>query len=290
MRQCVELFSKLRINQLYLVVDTDEEPEELVNTALAAKMYALDEVCRRHFVDLVPTIIISTANQSISLDLLRNFSQKTIALFLQFEKGQCSDTACYDVCQGAISTIAMAGFRSIILSCTSFVSTTVNPVLIANYFDLTVVSYNTDDLLNPSLFAKPLLCTQTLLGLLSNSAALTKERGQTVNILPAVLDSDFMYPLLFTKLVSYLHGGFAWNRAGICDMLGDFKSSKILRETMSQFIFGQASEDVSDLLSSALDLLTTQRYTDDSNTADIVVSSPSSASNTQGKFSMSAFD
>lgn len=43
-------------------------------------------------------------------------------------------------------------------------------------------------------------------------------------------------------------------------MLGDFSDSKILRETLSQLVFGQASEDVPDLLSSALDLLTSQKY------------------------------
>ena len=281
MRQCIELFSKLRLNQLYLVVDVDcDDDEERYNaTAMAAKMYALDEVCRRHYVDLVPTIIITSDTQRISLDLMRNFSQKTIALFLHMDQSQCSsESACFDMCQENFQTLAMAGFRSVVLSCSPYVSKLIKPALLAHHLGFTVLPFNTDDLLNPSLFAKPILCSQTMLGLLSRSSSLVLERGQSVNILPAMLDSDFMYPLLYSKFLCYLHGGFAWNRAGVCDMLGAFEDAKILRETMSQILFSQASEDVSELLSSALDLLTTQKYSDE----NVETGEKQSPGNTQG--------
>jgi hypothetical protein len=281
MRQCIEVFSKLRLNQLYLVVDVDENEEDGgQNMAIAAKMFALDEVCRRHYVDLIPTVIILTATQRVSLDLLRNFSSKTVALFLHLDQSQCSESACIEVCQEALSTIAMAGFCSVVLSCSLFVSKVVNPHLRALHVDLTVLLFNVDDLLNPSLFAKPILCTQTIHGLLSRASALVVERGQSVNILPAMLDSDFMYPLLHTKFICYLHGGYAWNRSGVCDMLGTFEESRILRETMSQILFNQASEDLPDLLTSALDLLTTQRYSGTCADSDEI----SAVRNTQGYF------
>lgn len=173
MRQLVELLSKLRINQLFLVIDTDEGDNADFNTAIAAKTYALDEVCSRHYVDLVPTVIITSANQRVSVDLLRNFSQKTIALFLLLEApaaGDESESSCYDACKAAVAAIALAGFKSIILSASSYAQEMANPSVIAHRYDLTVMSYNIDDILNPSLLAKPLLCVQTTLRLLSTAS------------------------------------------------------------------------------------------------------------------------
>jgi hypothetical protein len=273
MRRCIELFSKLKINQLYLVIDTDEGENADFNSVIAAKMYALDEVCRRHYVELIPTFIISHHNQRISIDLLRNFSHKSLALLLHLESPDndndndatdFSESSCYDTCKAAISTIALAGIKSIILSTSSYVDKMASPEIIAHRFDLTVFKCDIDELLNPSLFTRPLLCFQTTIGLMSKSSLTAKQKSQSSYILPVILDSDFMFPLLFAKFSSYLHGGFGWNRVGVCDMLEDFSDCKILRETLSQFLFETPSEDLNELLSSSLDLLTLQKYSDDS--------------------------
>ena len=266
MRSTIELLSKLRINQLYLVTDTEDGNGGELSTSIASKMYALDEVCRRHHVDLVPTVIINHSSQRISVDLLRNFSQKTIGLFLLLESEgvdeEASESLCYEACRSALSAVTLAGIRSVTMACSAYTRKMANPVVIAHRFDLTITDYKLDDLISPSLCTKPILCIQTTLGILAKTSQRVLDLGQNVSILPAIIDSDFMYPLVLAKYTCFLHAGFAWNRTGICDMLGDFVDSKILRETLSQFLFGAASEDVNDLLSSALDMLTTQRYLD----------------------------
>ena len=266
MRTTIELLSKLRINQFYLVIDTEDENGGELSTSIASKMYALDEVCRRHHVDLIPTVIINDSSQRISVDLLRNFSQRNIGLFLLLEKEgtdtETSESLCYEACRSALSAITLAGIKSVTLATSAYTRKMANPAVIAHRFDLTVTDYKLDDLIAPALCAKPILCVQTILGILSRTSQAVLDKGQNVSIFPAIIDSDFMYPLVLAKYTCFLHAGFAWNRTGICDMLGDFVDSKILRETLCQFLFGVASEDVNDLLSSALDMLTTQRYLD----------------------------
>lgn len=70
-RETVELLSKLRINLLLLVMDTlsnnDEQYNrniELENQQSTTKVYAIDEVCRRHGISLAPTILITSIFQS----------------------------------------------------------------------------------------------------------------------------------------------------------------------------------------------------------------------------------
>ena len=157
------------------MIDVDEGDNADFNTAIASKMYALDEVCRRHFVELIPTVIMTTTNQRISVDLLRNFSQKTVALFLLFEKPSMETeqtTSCFDACRHAISTVALAGIKSVILASSPYAEKMASPSIIAHRFDLTVLMYQMDEILNPSLYAKPLLCVQSMLGLLSNASML----------------------------------------------------------------------------------------------------------------------
>lgn len=277
---------------MYVVIDADDDSNDCTSagfsTTIGSKMYVLDEVCKRHYVDLVPTIIITSTDQRISIDLLRNFSQKHVALFLLLEDPDIcessdsnnideNEAACYDVCRAAMSAITLAGVQSITLCASAYTERTVKPSVIAYRFNLSVVDYKIDELLNPSLCAKPILCVQTTLGLLSRTSKLVQESGQGTSIFPALIDSDFMYPLILAKYTCFLHAGFAWNRNGICDMLGDFVDSKILRETLSQLLFGTASEDVTDLLASTLDMLTTQRYLDVSD----VPSNPESPINTR---------
>jgi hypothetical protein len=73
MRETVEFLSILRINSLFLVIDTDDiasslghQPDQshLIETAPAAKIYAMDEICKRNHIELVPTLMINSITQT----------------------------------------------------------------------------------------------------------------------------------------------------------------------------------------------------------------------------------
>lgn len=56
----------------------------------STKVYALDEMCKRHCVDLVPTLIIQSIHQRLPLDVLKNFSHSMISIVFVFDQHSIS--------------------------------------------------------------------------------------------------------------------------------------------------------------------------------------------------------
>lgn len=73
LHELVKLLSTARANQLFLVIDTVDDPCRLdqsddrhthvAHVAAATKLYALDEICKRHFLELIPTIVLTDPRQ-----------------------------------------------------------------------------------------------------------------------------------------------------------------------------------------------------------------------------------
>mmetsp|Transcript_23747 Transcript_23747/g.23961 ORF Transcript_23747/g.23961 Transcript_23747/m.23961 type:complete len:514 (+) Transcript_23747:118-1659(+) len=71
MRRVVEVLSRVRVNQLFLVLDTERQmrdegrEDDIQNDSLSdsSRLSSLDEVCHRCGVDLIPTIVITSTNK-----------------------------------------------------------------------------------------------------------------------------------------------------------------------------------------------------------------------------------
>ena len=130
LRDMVDLISKIRINVLYLIIDTvddevavcqddlmqekgnteeeitaTEEKEDVKssekkdmtlsdqdsNDAVTSHIAALDEICDAACVELVPTVTISSIKQRLSSTLLRKFNHTMICIIFAFDRASVQD-------------------------------------------------------------------------------------------------------------------------------------------------------------------------------------------------------
>ena len=133
----------------------DEEEEEEAEV-IPANIKALDEICDNVCIELIPTVILSSVYQRLSLSLLKSFSHTMICLIftynlqsvraeLEMEKKKnltsniliiddiISDSDCEFVCKKAfeeiLNTIVITGFSSLTFSCTNWTSKIINPMV-----------------------------------------------------------------------------------------------------------------------------------------------------------------
>lgn len=64
-------------------------------------MYTLDEMCRRHCVDLIPTLVIQSIHQRLPLDVLKNFSHSMISIVFVFDQHSISAELAADAAAAA---------------------------------------------------------------------------------------------------------------------------------------------------------------------------------------------
>ena len=116
----------------------------------STKVYALDEKCRRHCVDLIPTLVIQSVHQRLPLDVLKNFSHKMISLVIVFDQHSVAEelksgssksiedniditaevcAACITACELVIKDAHLAGCTTISLSCSEWTRHTADPVV-----------------------------------------------------------------------------------------------------------------------------------------------------------------
>lgn len=130
LRDIVDLISKIRINVLYLIIDTvdnevavqqddsiqekgisedgiiaTEEKENVKssekkdmtlsdqdsNDAVSSHIAALDEICDAACVELVPTVTISSIKQRLSSTLLRKFNHTMVCIIFAFDRASVQD-------------------------------------------------------------------------------------------------------------------------------------------------------------------------------------------------------
>lgn len=116
----------------------------------STKVYALDEKCRRHCIDLVPTLIVQSVHQRLPLDVLKNFSHSMLSLVLVFDKhsvaaelaadhpGQQGEStvdmasvaaACITACERIVKDAHLAGCSTLSLACSEWVRQVADPVV-----------------------------------------------------------------------------------------------------------------------------------------------------------------
>jgi ankyrin repeat protein len=286
MRDAVQLLSKLHINRLFLSVESDainvgaafpgaetsddetREDSSLDHegNSLATKICAIDETCRRHGVELVPTLVISCVKQCVQMDsVIKNFSHSTVCLLFLLEpaavdielKANCfdhnefvpgvtipgrfltadgqlsSEEAARFTCVHAMACAQLAGCQSILIGANDWTTTYGQPLLQAAAAGLNATQRDLATLFPASRAVKPVVCPEALLSSLSDLSSRACALGHPTVLMPAMLDGNFAYPLLLTKYACFLHAGFAWNTRGVMDMLGDSWDMTLLHECYS---------------------------------------------------------
>lgn len=118
-----------------------------------------------------------------------------------------------------IALVQEAGFQTVILVTSPWLKHIANPQAIAFSFGLQC-SERPAGLLFPAIhFAKPLICSQEFIRSVASSIAKSLQQSNSMCVLPAFIDSEFMMPGLLLKYLMFLHGGFTWNYATSMDML-----------------------------------------------------------------------
>ena len=198
MKENIQLFSEVRINMLFLVIDSttvddakfqlinndqeeykyqggEKEGEEegkgeecrnehenfIENEVISSNIKAFDEICENVCVELIPTVILSSVYQRLSLSLLKSFSHTMVCLIftydlqsvrseLEIERKRVSGTddlmidnivsdwdceiKCEESFREILNAIVITGFSSVTFSCSKWVSRTVNPTVCPSLF------------------------------------------------------------------------------------------------------------------------------------------------------------
>ena len=201
MKENIQLFSEVRINMLFLVIDSttvddakfqqinndqeeykyqggEKEGEEegkgdecrnehenfIENEVISSNIKAFDEICENVCVELIPTVILSSVYQRLSLSLLKSFSHTMVCLIftydlqsvrseLEIERKRVSGTddlmidnivsdrdceiKCKESFHEILNAIVITGFSSVTFSCSKWVSRTVKPTVCPSLFYIT---------------------------------------------------------------------------------------------------------------------------------------------------------
>ena len=188
MRDIIELLSRLRVNMVLLVIDTttiedaerqhsrvemerDEaqqggsalqsssedavvsssgQGQGMGHDLIGRSIVAIDEVCDSVCVELVPTVVIESVTQRLSLSLLRCFSHSMICISFKFDSDsvraellaekrklnqiesvsetECED-ACFVVCDAAFQAAVVIGFSAVTFSCSKWTKKVCDPLV-----------------------------------------------------------------------------------------------------------------------------------------------------------------
>ena len=185
MRDIVELLSRLRVNVMLLIIDTttiedaerqsrgiEMERDEaqqggsalqsaadgaassssdgIGHDLIGRSIVAIDEVCDGVCVELVPTVVIESIAQRLSLALLRCFSHSMICISFKFDSDsvraellaekrklnqiesvsetECED-ACFVACDAAFQAAVVIGFSAVTFSCSKWTKKVCDPLV-----------------------------------------------------------------------------------------------------------------------------------------------------------------
>lgn len=288
MRDQVELLSRLRFNLILLVVDSDTENNEITNTKSEEsiiRVYALDDICKQICIDLVPTIIITSLNQSLPVETLRNFSCKMVAIVFQLSPesiiAELKKTntiitevttlieLLQDTCSRVLGEVQVAGYSSLILVGSEWVNTNVDLMSLASDKGLFAIERDLNLLFPKSLFSKPFLSTQSYCFSLQNYAHQVDKKKSSIAVFPAFMERDFLFPSMLLKFYCFMFSGYIWNLNSSEDMLGDaggsydgsMFSTAIVREVMTLLLFPlKAGSTRTEQFSTALNLFTGDKF------------------------------
>lgn len=249
----IELLSKIRINELYLIID-NKSPNSTNN---CASLNALERLCHRHCVILRPMVVINTVDDTISTNILGNFTSNSIGVVFTYDKTSYkthlvsneidspaeSGLKLYrDHLIFILELIKLTGFTSICLSSSHWIHNTLHPKEIVKnefYFPGGVVCYDFEYMFPNDLHIKPICGSMhSYTSLLSNHALNAVDKGFSTIFYPIVIERDFIYPMVLLKFTCFSYGGLVWNRNCVMDMLGpDMNDMPLLQKVSCWLLF-----------------------------------------------------
>ena len=241
-RNMIQLLSKLRINMMHLVVDCFESgtargvgvgdntanrigTTDIVASSDNTKLFAIFEVCSRHCVELVPTIVISRLHQSMDIDMMRNCNSRTMNIIFLYEQRQVAaeisealtlaqaqnESSDYvnvngvdikrqklttqaieeAICKAIVNVLQqaqLAGFNSVSIGASAWTQRAADPLRIASNLGLAAILHDDLDVVYPkALFTKPVVSAQCFASTISRCTARARgEAGYDVDITSSV--------------------------------------------------------------------------------------------------------
>lgn len=267
MKQIVEKASQLRVNQLFLMIDTipiyEESSTESTPTASAShthktvhfasspsqgvdvesshnsiskvstRLYALDEVCRRHCVELIPTVSLTIPNTMVVMSALRNFCSHIICLVLSFDPSPASNTKltaedktldsyiqdCIVCCVKVMTSAQETGCRAILLSASNWTTSHINPVDIALSLGLNVKAITLTNVCSPQLQYRSVFSHSPFVSAMNSVVKNVVSKGIDFILLPSLSTAEFAYPAILNSFYLFLFAGLAWSREASSDLL-----------------------------------------------------------------------
>jgi hypothetical protein len=210
LKTMVDLFSKLRINRLILLLGDDVA--EGIADEKSVSIYSLDEVCRHYCVELIPSLVLSNPSVRISNCILKNFSNSVLFLIFLFEETSCNVEESVLACKENLLAAQSAGITSVNIACTPWMRNNCHPSDIASSIGLRAVEQSLESLCSFDLSMKSLSSVDSIIENISKYAHEVYSKGLSSSILPGLLDSFFVSPLCLTKFYTFLHAGYSWNR------------------------------------------------------------------------------
>lgn len=235
LRSTIEMLAKLRINRFILLLN--EESSAATTDEGTVSIYSLDELCRRHCVDLLPAVVLSNTHQRLSATLLQNFSNTVLFIFFLYDE-TCDAEACSKACRDNMLIAQSAGISSLHISTSPWMhQSNCNPLDIASSLGMRAIDQPLDSMCPFSLSMKALNGVDAVLDNFSRYSLDMLSKGRSCAILPGLLNSFFTTPLVLIKFYIFLHAGYSWNRLASADHFAHPGDISIMKDAVRMVLF-----------------------------------------------------
>ena len=246
-------------------------------------IYSLDEFCHRYCVELIPVLVFVSPGQRLSVSLLQSFSS-SVAHFVFLFEDDCSDQDCISCVRENGVLAKSSGTTSLVLASNAWTKTHLNLLDMALSLGLKAIDVSIDLFCPFSLSTKSLSSLESIVDSISTYCDVLAAKGLSSSVLPGLIDSFFLCPMIISKFYVFLYAGYVWNRSSSqLYFESDPTNLSFMKETMRMVLFPSQfhTRNVSDAYHNTdviLNLLASNQVSPDS--ANIRASSRNLAENT----------
>lgn len=200
-------------------------------------IYSLDEICHRHCIELIPLVVFVTPAQRMQVSILLSFSSTVIHFVFLFDDG-LSPEDCIQCCRENMILAKSSGVTSLVLACNSWTKIQCKPFDIALSLGLRAVEQTVDSICSFSLSSKSLSSLENIVENISTYCDLISSKGISSTVLPGLIESFFLCPLIISKFYTFLYAGYVWNRySSKLYFESDQANISFMKETVRMVLF-----------------------------------------------------
>ena len=206
---------------------------------------------QQYCIECVPTIVFTSTQQIIPDVVLRRlFHCTTVSVSFVMhtdteERSRTYKLDTFSFIRNIFQNLLLAGYKSILLSYADWMVSGDGemdkcPATIAVEVGLHAVTYPLDHFFAELPFSRSLMSTKDYAKplLQRTKDILNKKKQNALALLPAMAASDFYYPTILLKHMSFLHAGSSWNHRSLEDILGSYLDDhSMLRPALSTLLF-----------------------------------------------------